>query len=173
MAIIAFTGLKGSGKTAAAKYLQDSWGFSRLSFASGLKDMLKAIGVTEKELTIGKERSCKVLGGKTPRYAMQTLGTEWGRHLIYKDIWIEIMRKKLLGRYKYSDVVIDDCRFANEVELVKELNGAVVRIIRETDTEIDAHASEDISNLYKDHTLNNSTDLRNFECLVRLIAGTL
>ena len=29
-------------------------------------------------------------GGKTPRYLMQTLGTEWGRMMVDGDLWVEL-----------------------------------------------------------------------------------
>ena len=39
-----------------------------------------------------KEHPCSLLLNKTPRYAMQTLGTEWGRELIGENIWTHIWK---------------------------------------------------------------------------------
>jgi putative protein kinase ArgK-like GTPase of G3E family len=77
--IIGLTGLMGSGKSLAAQELERI-GFTRTRFAGSLKDMMRVLGLTEEEIEGNlKETACALLGGKTPRYAMQTIGTEWGR----------------------------------------------------------------------------------------------
>lgn len=88
----------------------------------------------------------------TPRYALQKLGTEWGRDC-YAPTWIEYglrVAKKLLGegyRYKYTPqhglditfdqsyqkptgVVISDVRFLNEVEGLRAGGAKLVRVHR-------------------------------------------
>lgn len=90
----------------------------------------------------------------TPRYALQQLGTEWGRNC-YDNVWIDYalrLAKKaeeyaatetpyeyspLLGlrtlgivAYLPGRVVIPDCRFRNEFEAVKEAGGKMLRVIR-------------------------------------------
>lgn len=66
----------------------------------------------------------------TPRYALQTLGTEWGRDC-YPGIWTDygIRRARFLMDQGY-DVVITDCRFTNEARAVREAGGQVWQIVR-------------------------------------------
>ena len=92
--LIALTGLAGSGKTTAADYLVKAHGFACISFAGPIKSMLRTLGLTALEDIEevfegeGKEKPNRLLCGKSPRFAMQTLGTEWGRDLIGPDLWV-------------------------------------------------------------------------------------
>lgn len=79
----------------------------------------------------------------SPRQLLQTLGTEWGR-AIDPDIWA---KATLREAQKYEKVVISDVRFLNEVDLINEAGGEVVKITRYTDdlaleTGNKAHTSE-------------------------------
>jgi hypothetical protein len=128
--LVAFTGLAGSGKTTAAQYLVEQHGYVRTRFADPLKSMLRSIGLGYDEIDgARKELPTPLLCGKTPRWAMQTLGTEWGRNCICPDLWTTLWTERaaecmdLGGR-----VVVDDCRFENEARSVRRLGGLVVRI---------------------------------------------
>lgn len=55
-------------------------------------------------------------GAPTPRWLMQTLGTDWGREIIEDSIWVDLAFDKIgraLGKGK--SVVVDDLRFPNEL----------------------------------------------------------
>lgn len=127
--IIAFKGKGGSGKSTAAAYLIDK-GYGKTSFAEPLRRMLRALGVTDDELVGSlKESPCTALSGRSPRVALQLLGTEWGRALD-SDFWTNIWRaraKSVLARG--IGVVVDDCRFPNEAEAVRAMGGYVIEII--------------------------------------------
>lgn len=124
--IIALTGLAGSGKSTAADYLIAVHGFTRVRFAGPLKAMMRALGLSDRHIEGDmKEVPHEMLCGKTPRQAMQTLGTEWGRKLIGDDFWINTWHQDA-GRH--SRVVVDDCRFPNEAAAVRKLGGEVWRI---------------------------------------------
>lgn len=141
--IIAFTGLAGSGKSTAAAHLVRHYGFHRVRFAGPLKNMMAALGCTEREIDGDrKEQPCALLGGKTPRYAMQTLGTEWGRDLITQDLWIRAWQKAVDELSPGTPVVVDDCRFPNEAEAVRAAGGVIVRIERPGAGTASVHASE-------------------------------
>lgn len=62
----------------------------------------------------------------TPRLAMQTLGTDWGRRL-FANVWIELALRELdpVQRWAFCDV-----RFANEVRAIQARGGIVVRLLR-------------------------------------------
>lgn len=134
--IIVLTGKSQSGKSLIAKHLSRIHGFVRYRIADTLKSMLKAFGLDGEEIDGGlKECVCEMLLGKTPRYAMQTLGTEWGRNFIHKDIWINKLCKDIKQSI-YINVSIDDLRFLNEREVLfrefGEENVFIIRIIRDS-----------------------------------------
>lgn len=127
--IIAFTGLAGSGKSTAAAHLVNRYGYTRVRFAGPLKAMLAALGCTPDEIDGHlKETPCDLLCGKTPRQAMQWLGTEFGRDMIGPDLWIRAW-KAALARTS-GPVVVDDCRFPNEAAAIRAAGGVMIRIER-------------------------------------------
>lgn len=156
--LIGLTGYKGSGKTTAANYLV-AHGFVRISFAEPLKQMLITMGLTEEHIYGDKkETPLEILGGKTPRWAMQTLGTEWGRQLICDDLWVRVAEasvcKALTGTPRYS-AVIDDCRFLNEAAMIRNHKGTIIRITR-SGYAASQHASEtEMDSIQNDFTIFN------------------
>jgi len=127
--IIGLTGAAGSGKSAAAEFLRTVHGFRHTRFAGPLKAMIHALGVPW-ECIDGdrKEEPLALLGGATARVAMQTLGTEWGRELIHPDIWVRAWQVSL--PMDDTPIVVDDVRFANESDIVREMGGVVIEIKR-------------------------------------------
>jgi hypothetical protein len=143
----------GSGKTTVADTLVSTLSFQKIALAGTLKSMLKTFlkasglsefvadaAISDPEL---KETPMAVLNGKTPRYAMQTLGTEWGRELFGEDFWVN----SAIGRAKRhmdqgTSVVIDDVRFPNEADAIKEAGGYMVRVFRPGQQITQRHASE-------------------------------
>jgi hypothetical protein len=163
--VVGLSGYAGSGKSAVAKYLVENHGFIRLSYASPIKKMIHALlreagvgPVTIREMIDGKlkEVPSDVLGGKTPRYAMQTLGTEWGRSLIAQDLWRSILLRRMNAELDRGHrVVIDDVRFHNESKFLME-HGRVFRIERFADQQM-THISEDQSFPVDDIIANNGS----------------
>lgn len=128
--LIALTGLAGSGKTTAAEALMEQ-GWVRVKFADTLKRMVRAMGLTDEHVEGDlKEVLVDWLGRRTPRYLMQSLGTEWGRRMVHPDVWVSIARQRILeAQADGFDVVVDDCRFDNEAAAVRALGGHVVGIV--------------------------------------------
>lgn len=123
--IVAFTGPAGSGKSTAADYLVGK-GYTRVKFAAPLKAMCHAIGLTVRHIEGDlKQEPCDLLQGKTPRHAMQTLGTEWGRDCLGPNFWIDLWAAEAC---RHPRVVCDDCRFENEAASIRDLGGIVVRL---------------------------------------------
>lgn len=126
--LVAFTGLAGSGKSTAAMHLVKRHGWQRVRFASPLKAMMAALGLSYEEIEGHlKEKRCDLLCGRTPRFAMQTIGTEWGRMTIGDDLWIRAFERALPNEGR---VVVDDCRYENEAEAVQAAGGVIIRIVR-------------------------------------------
>jgi hypothetical protein len=147
--LIAFTGLAGSGKSTAALHLVEQYGYARVRFADPLKKMMAALGLTPEQYDGAlKETPCDLLCGKTPRRAMQSIGTEWGRALIGPDVWTRAWQHSVrqFDQLPFDQhIVVDDCRFPNEVEAVKEMGGVIVYIARPgagLEAEAGAHESE-------------------------------
>lgn len=132
--IIGLAGARTSGKSAVADILVKHHGFTRFRFGSGLKDMLYAIGLTEEELDGDKkDLPCKKLGGVTPRYLMTTLGDGWGRRIVHPNLWVYILSNHLLAEFiknQHIKIVIDDVRYPNEVEYIKNAGGEIWRVTR-------------------------------------------
>lgn len=128
--LVAFTGPAGSGKSTAAEYLIAKHGFVRVRFAGPLKDMMRAIGLGEAEIEGHlKEVPSPILMGRTPRHAMQALGTEWGRDLIHPNFWISLWQRTACDVLDHGGrVVVDDCRFDNEAVALRSIGGVIYRL---------------------------------------------
>jgi hypothetical protein len=140
--LVGITGRAGSGKSAASDALVEA-GWIKMKFASPLKDMLRAIGLTDQHIEGDlKEVQCDLLCGQTPRHAMITLGTEWGRDIIGGNLWINIAAHRMATALAAGmSVVVDDVRFDNEAELIRRLGGVVLGLERDNVLAID-HKSE-------------------------------
>jgi len=97
----------------------------------------------------------------SPRRAMQIIGTDLFRNQLNKDIWINIIENKIImlresGEnhrffqvYPQADIpniniVITDCRFANEFDMIRKFSEArIIKIVKDTHVELSAtHSSE-------------------------------
>lgn len=141
--IIGLVGHIGAGKSEVARILSDQRGFVRLKFAYQLKNMLKALGLTPREIEGDlKEQPCAILGGRTPRHAMITLGTEWGRNMLDPDLWVRAAMRDV-DVWRATSFVFDDVRFPNEADAILKRGGLIWRVIRPTIASIHAgHESE-------------------------------
>lgn len=165
--LIGLSGKAGSGKSMVSRYLNDK-GYGTSKFAEPMKAMLAALleqqGVppeTTHDFLEGhlKEIPTEYLGGRSPRYAMQTLGTEWGRGLISENFWVDSAMKQI--KDGDGDLIFDDVRFPNEAAAIRRAGGIVVNVVRPgLDTSGIPHPSEDAMPyfafnyvLYNDSTL--------------------
>lgn len=161
---IAFTGLKGSGKDTAAEVFTRR-GYANVKFATPLKKMLYAfyesVGVKGRFASRKidgdlKEVPCPYLNGQTPRWAMQSLGTEWGRLQISSTLWVDSAQRVF---DQHHLIVVSDLRFENELEHLRKNGFVIYRIERSMDYERDLHASEQsILWMDVDHVLVNDFD---------------
>ncbi len=147
--IIALTGLAGSGKNTVAEMI----GGIPLAFAQPLKEFCgQVFGFSDRQLCGPSEAREEpsphfTRPDGTPltaRFALQTLGTEWGRNCD-PDVWAKagVRRAHVYAANKNRlPAVITDLRFVNEARLVRESGGQVWRICRSSRNAVALHASE-------------------------------
>ena len=157
--IIGIVGVAGSGKTIVARHLVEQAGYHRLSFAAPLKRMLRAgFGLTDDQIDGHlKMTSDPHLNGRSPRYLMQTLGTEWGRRIVGPDVWASVWARE--ASTVSGPIVADDVRFANEADAIRAAGGVIWRVHR-PGLNVDAHASERAQRrIDEDELLMNATSI--------------
>ena len=165
----------GSGKSSIACKLVIEENYVILPFADPVKAMavtlLRNLGYDEAEAAQWVyTRKADVLPelGVTIRHILQTLGTDWGRCLIHKDIWL----RTWVGRYNEliienpdTLVVVDDLRFPEEADFLRALNSEtqIVQVTRPgtaTPESVISHASEGALRDYVfDYTIVNDGSL--------------
>lgn len=140
--IIGLVGFIASGKGAVGDILHTDFDYVQDSFAKPLKDAVANIFGWKRELLEGATPesrlwreipdpfwSKKFGHDFTPRSALQLMGTEAGRNVFHKDVWVI----SLLHRNQTGDVVITDVRFKNEIQAIHDAGGIVVRVRRGPD----------------------------------------
>lgn len=166
--LIGLTGLKQSGKSTAAGYLADSYGFAHTSFAEPMRRFaMDLFRMNELQLEVMKEQPLAMLDYKvTPRQFLQKLGTEFGRNMIHPDLWVRACTMRIDTK---RPTVVSDVRFSNEAHALKALGGKIVQVRRLGRVSTDGHASEaGIEPALIDYVLDNDgQDLRKFEANVR------
>jgi hypothetical protein len=131
---IAISGKMQVGKTTCADYLADTYEFSRFSFAEALKAEVMSMGVN----------SADVMHHKPPlvRKLLQVYGQVMREQ--NPSHWIDIC----LGMIDVMEdefIVIDDLRFRNEAEALRDLGWTLVRVERKNWPEYLSEGSTDES----------------------------
>lgn len=146
--LIGITGPANSGKSVLSKALQGQFGYYPMNFSGGLKRMIHTLPHLSEEKMQNKEWRERVhpFYGKTPREMMQSLGTDWGRHLVHPDIWVWVAAQKIENKFSVtrniSSYIFDDVRFENEAEWIRNTGGLIVALKRTEVQPIKYHISE-------------------------------
>jgi hypothetical protein len=139
--LIGICGFQGSGKDTFAQYLIDNYGFKKLSFASTVKDVASIIFGWDREMLEGYTKEARVqremidswwakkldIPNFTPRFALQFIGTDLFRKHFNSEIWVSCIEKQL---EKYDKIIITDCRFENEINMIKNNGGIIIKLFR-------------------------------------------
>ena len=159
--IIGLCGAQGAGKDTVGGILESKHGFVKLAFASAIKDILSALFSWPRDMLEGLTKESRewretpneywsnklAIQDFSPRRAMQIVGTDLFRNHLNQDIWINIIENKIMT-LRESDpninIVITDCRFANEFDMIRKFSEAmIIKIVKDTHVELTpAHSSE-------------------------------
>lgn len=159
MSIIGLAGLIGSGKNTVGEILVAEHGFKAVSFASALKDACSVIFHWPRELLEGDTAESRAwrdqvdqwwsdnlgIPNFTPRFALQNIGTDVLRKYFHPDIWV-LSVSRVLETAQQSNIVVTDCRFFNELDIIKRYGGSNWQVCRHefpdwTDTAVQANTS--------------------------------
>ena len=194
MIVIGLTGRAGAGKDTVADRLVAKHGFTKMSFAGPLKDILLSVNpilgfhpmhpgtlitLSEALTDCGGEDGVKKLFPKYRSYA-QKLGTE-GVRKYDPDFWINTAIKEVVKLPRDARVVFTDVRFPNEAATIQRFFG------RDYTTElwfvdrpesglrsVTAHASEEHAGAMNEQvTVHNNGSVWDLEWIVDSLARDL
>lgn len=139
--LIAINGTIGSGKDTFSQVFIDA-GFHRVSFAETLKDAVSVIFGWDREMLEGSTEesrkirempdpywSAKMDRPVTPRWVLQNFGTDVCRRYFHDNIWVFSAENKIRN-IDTDKVIITDCRFPNEIKMIRENNGIIIEVQR-------------------------------------------
>ena len=175
--IIGLCAKKRAGKDTLTHHLIENYGYVRYAFADPLKNACREIFLLNNEQMDGSlKETFDDRWGVSPRVLFQRIGTEMFREKltnvfpemesIANNLWVyrfEQWYKEQLKENPNLKVVITDCRFPNEIDVIKRLNGIIIKIDRNSKTNNDSHASEkNIDNIKGDYLLENNTTIEEY-----------
>lgn len=185
--IIAFTGLKGSGKSTAVELIKNNVTkkdieIHELSFAAPIKRLVSDIFCLTNNECYDPNLKEVILSqwNVTPRELLQKIGTELFRNQLStvcpnikmpaETIWVSslyyniknIETENINRGITKSIVLIDDCRFEDEYNTIKKLGGIVIKITRDSvSSNLSSHASE--KGCPYDYEINNNWSIDSLE----------
>ncbi len=175
MTIIGFLAKKRHGKDTASDHLVGNYGFKKVALADPLKESISILfGFDDEQLYGGKKEVVDKNWKVTPRKVMQYLGTDIFRKdinniipWIEDNFWMNSLKVKYLNALKENPntkFAVADVRFQNEVDIIHELGGIVIKIVRPGYNTGDSHESESSINKIEnyDYLIENSGTLEDF-----------
>ena len=173
--IIGFLGAKHTGKDTAGNYLIEKFNYTKYAFGDPVKDICKTMfSLTDSQITDPTEKEMiDPRWGISPRTMFQRIGTEFGQIGLYKlfpelkgkvpyrTLWVKLV-EDWVKKNKSKMIVITDIRFEHEIKAIKDNNGVIMKINRETEFN-DNHISEielkTIDQSLIDYTIDNNYTL--------------
>lgn len=160
--LIGICGAAGSGKSTLAQGIALIDVYIVYHFSDPIKNAINVMfgfGPANWENRDWKEKPLEWLAdhpsqAPSPRSLAQTLGTEWGRTHVHKDLWLMLAQKKYErvasvaemkgGRILGMGMIIADVRFENEARWINDADGLLLNVERPGQEKIseNSHASE-------------------------------
>ncbi|RLJ19999.1 deoxynucleotide monophosphate kinase [bacterium endosymbiont of Escarpia laminata] len=149
--IIGLAGKARVGKDTAARFIKDWYELSPLSFAAPFKQAVQEMfNLTPSQMDGTEKEELIPELGCSPRFLFQTIGSQWGRHLVHPDVWLHVAGVTL-QRYRdtyqsqgvrWHGCVFSDVRFDNEANWIRERGGVVIHLDRRQAPTVREHESE-------------------------------
>ena len=174
--LIGITGLQGAGKDTIADIIikqqnGKNYEFEKKSLAEPIKKISKELFLlSDEQLYSDNKNIIDNRWGITPRKIFQTIGTDIFRnHLndffpnLYNFInnesfWINHFKEW----YKNNDnkyIIIPDIRFEDEAKMVKNLNGIIIKVIRDSCINDEHESEKNIINIKEDFLIYNNFNI--------------
>lgn len=166
--IVCLVGLIGSGKGTVAELFSKTGNYTEDSFAKPIKDLASAIFGWSRNLLEGDTLESRdfreitdIFWSKktgipnfTPRLALQLIGTDILRNHFHENIWIDSLEYRMSCHPEYSNVIISDARFRNELDMIRKMNGKIIWVQRGElpewwETAVSAHTNTISHNIMK------------------------
>lgn len=165
MVNIGFMGYARSGKDTAGRHLVQAHGYRRVSFADPVRESLLALDPIVRTTWERYDRAdrdgiqvnryrlsdvVQLLGWERAkdeipevRALLQRHGTDAMRGVMGDDVWVNLAARKVVeARRAGKNVVVTDCRFPNEVKMLREWGFRLVWVDRPGVEPVNGHASE-------------------------------
>lgn len=182
--LLGILGRKGAGKDLVSDYIVKRYNYKKLALATPIKNVCRILfNFSEEQLYGNLKETIDPAWGTSPRIVMQYLGTDILRKDVQKimpdikdNFWIKSIMVKC-DKEKQNDptvkIVISDVRFLNEAQEVRKAKGKIIKLIRPTINNNDAHESEkniDTIEEYDYLIINDGTKEELFEKINAIIA---
>jgi hypothetical protein len=141
MDIVGVSGNAQSGKDTCADVLVEQYGFTKVSFADGVREFMVRLdpvlhfggmetALLSEHITEGgtPEQWAWLKENSDAREHMVAIGAG-AREIMGEDVWIRAALAKM-ERAPWTSFVLPDCRYANEARMIRGMGGEVWRIAR-------------------------------------------
>jgi hypothetical protein len=179
--IIGISGKIGSGKTHTARYIENhlpEYKFQKKSYGYNVKKIASILtGISMKTILSRKSKNIYL-----PEWNMnigqmfQKIGTDCMRFNLHPDTWLLSM----FATYSEDqNWVVDDVRFVNEADLIKEKGGIIIRVegdpkgVRVKDNRDPNHPSETSLDNYNRYDIIFDSEKENLDDLIKQIKNII
>ena len=168
--IVGLTGKARSGKDTVAMRLATHYGYHHYWFSRPMKEACRNIfGWGDEHLYGDLKDVVDTTYGVSPRYVLQTIGTDWGRDMINRDLWLIRAQQEMDAN---PLIVVSDVRFDNEASLIRSNGGSVIRLGRDDLQQVNPHQSENgVSDGLITRTIENNGTLDELNRLIDSLFG--
>jgi hypothetical protein len=180
--LIGFLGKRGRGKDTCGGYLIEKHNFKSCSFALAIKKSVAVkYGLTYEQLNTDAKEVKHPYWNVTLRQIMQFEGDLMRKHGnelipdINDNFFVKCVEKFIIEN-KQQNIVITDCRYQNEIDLIHKYKGIVIKITRDNipESKQDSHSSEQSIDLIKDFDYeiqNNGTKQELYDKITFLLTA--
>jgi len=174
--IIGITGKKFNGKDTVSDYIVSKYNFTKIAYAEPLKEVCRNLfNFNDDQLYGNKKEEIDPFWNITPRQAFQFIGTDMIRNNadkllvgINNNFWVKCLEKRILDLKSrgIKNIIVSDIRFINEADLIKRLDGNLIKVSRNIPNN-DSHISEvEIDNIKEDILIENKGSLEELYCKI-------